>query len=223
MSRDPFTQPAIEFEKKHNVSDIAGRYKFPEGVTSESIEQMTEEFIHASIYEGKERKKYTKQFGQSIGNAELTLEEVKANKNMTQAFEGFLEDLEHQAHTKMLGELEKLNPEIKKIRFNRAKGGNIDDVLDGIASGFNHADIDHYLNFTKDAGVKNPIEYRATESFAKLRELEAKIGERLEGVRSQKVLGWDASKSTLEKIWEQVKDRPVQAAVEIEKDIGKLR
>ncbi len=131
-----------------------------------------------------------------------------------------MQQREYEELVTMLGKLEVLNPEIARIRFDRANTKHLSDVVHGMVSGFNPDCIDHYINRLNGVNCLRGIEEHMPE--IERRALESKVLQKL-GMEAEHTVGWIASHPTLEKIWMQVKDRPIAALAEgIEKSASRL-
>jgi len=152
-------------------------------------------------------------FGTALGHP-ITFQQIEANDNLRTAFEGFVQQREHEELSQMLAKLEALNPKIAAIRFDRANTKHLSDVVHGVVSGFHPDCIDHYINFSR-VGCLMDLERHPAETAR--RALESRILNHL-GESAEHTVGWIASIPTLERIWEQIKGRPLQA---LEEGLGK--
>ena len=117
----------------------------------------------------------------------------------------------HEAEIKSIfNMLELHNPEhVSKIVFDRSKPKHVKDVVHGMVSGFNTDDINYFMRRSYSPhSLEHPV-WIAED--AKRTAAEVKIMQR---TQLKPRMQWIASDPTLDKIWQQVKDRPVINSVE---------
>ena len=104
-------QPAIEFEQLHQLSDIAGIYKFPDEPGLDRVSIQHKIWAHydtatdPEILAGR-----IKQFGAALGNHAITSQEIQANDNLSQTFVKFVKDREHEELTRILEQIKGYQP-----------------------------------------------------------------------------------------------------------------
>ncbi len=164
-----YEQPALDFEKAHGLSGVAGRYIFDPSRTQQHLQQKI--WSHDGDFQGLTDLEYS--------------------------------DIFHQ--------LERLNPtEIGKIRFNRLSAHELNDVVNGIVSGFTPEDISFFIK-RSHGGIPLKKFDRLPEGVART-DIETKIMQRLD---PRYHIQWIASPTTLDNIWNQVKERPVTRPYDI--------
>lgn len=201
-------QPAIEFEQLHGVSGVAGHYKFPDErkFGRSAMQQRIWDYYDAASNPGPE---LIRKFGDVTGRPGVTRQDIQADKKLGSAFGEYLRRGRHEELTDMSRKLGDLNPEqIAKLHFDHMHTTQLSDVVHGMVSGFNPDDINHYVARFHGTACLAEVE-RTAEEVAR-RSLERKILDKL-GKAGRQTIGWIASHSTLERIWEQVKGRPLQA------------
>lgn len=121
-----------------------------------------------------------------------------------------VQHLPHDEMVTIISHLEKLNPElVSQIQFNRNVPKELRDVVHGMVSGFNVDDINLFMKRATSGIDPNKLVYTAEEVARDA--FEAKIMQRL---KINNPIQWVASEQTLEKIWQQVKDRPIITTLE---------
>jgi len=198
-------EPAKLFELEHRVSGIAGCYKFGNSDPGDrlSMARRIESFT-GRISLGDVLSTRARQFGEVIGEPDITVDRIRDNEDLRREFDAFVERRDQKDLQEMLRQLEILNPtEIERIQFDRDNRQQVVDVIHGVVSGFTPADINEYLAQRDTRKQYEPL----STSELERRAMESRILEKL-GKSKEITVGWVASMPTLEMIWQQVKDRP---------------
>lgn len=137
--------PAHRFEAQNNIDGIAGDYVFPNNMT-------------AAAYEDR----YTWLFDQHGGIARMP-EILKDFYAPERDFKGneikggiadFLGEKASAQYRALLNDgwnrLERANPELKALTFDRTHAGETYNALMGVTSGFNVQDIDFFLKLRRE-------------------------------------------------------------------------
>lgn len=118
-------------------------------------------------------------------------------------------EIPHDKMSTIFHELRELNPDaISKINFKPEIPHQVNDVVRGMVSGFNVDDINLFMK--RAHGNLSPTVNKGL--FNEIRAWEIKIMQRLDHPHAMQ---WVASEPTLQNIWNQVKDRPIQRSLDI--------
>lgn len=168
-----YTAHAFDLENQYGLKDIAGHYNFINGKD-------------APYAEYEYRKEYQKYF---IADRFLQSDDPyrkEAGETLREKIPSALERI-----NKEIAELTELNPELKRLNYNRREINEAYRALIGITSRYNPDDINVYLHAVR-TGVKDK-----------------KISERVEKIKKEQGLkiGWQPAMKTLEKIETQLRER----------------
>ncbi len=194
-------QFAIEFEERYGLNGIAGRYVFPE---EPGFDRLTLQHKVWEIYDTEKHPALldarVQQFAAAL-NHPVTLEQIRENDQVCYYFATFMQ---HQELLEMLTVYEKLaalNPQAAaQLRFDKDDSKEVLDVVHGMVSGFSPEDINHYLESFRHEGGFMALEQTPKEQARMV--LTTRIKDQIGDIPS-----WRPATSTLEKIWEQVKQR----------------
>ncbi len=126
------------------------------------------------------------------------------------------QQLPHEELDRIYKELLRLNPDqLRAIEIKPGATEELRDVVHGIVSGFNHEDINFYI---KRAHGDLPLKQLGVAGERAREEISTRIMQRL---KINAPMHWTASESTLDKIWQQVKDLPIINSAEVAS--GKFR
>lgn len=185
-------QHAKRFEEKHNVRGIAGHWKFPEELRIDGVALLQRlEYLHneRKIEEVEKQSEEMKRQG-------MKLEEIRKS-----VFDKVIQREEGVPYAEFINPVyERLlldNRELRTIEIlnDAEKRG----VVQGVIYGYNFDDIKYFIERRRMGA-----QCLTWEPEIKRLELEKQVKEKL-GIKSTR---WIACQSTLENIWEQIKDRP---------------
>jgi hypothetical protein len=199
-------EPAKKFEREHVVSGIAGYYKFPGEPGLDQLSLQTRLRCYTGFNCSQELTTIrVQEFGKEKGTPSITLTDIQADEELTREFSRFATNRKKEDINFMLSKVEIMNPErTAALCFDRSDVYQAVDVLHGIVSGFSPSDINYYIRQTNSGIPWRERERSATE--IERRAIESRILSKL-GKTNKKTLGWIPSIETLERIWEQIKDR----------------
>ncbi|NBO19295.1 MAG: hypothetical protein EBV03_08750 [Proteobacteria bacterium] len=196
-------QPAVLFEQRHGLKGIAGHYKFLD-VPGWSWREMDQRFEH--FFDRKETpEKFPDLIREYAARTQqpVTPESVSRGGEHRKPFLYYLIAQETLELDKMYQVMASLNPEAAaKLHFEPSRPRELSTVVQGFVSGFNTDDINYYLARSRRENRKLfiPREIMRNEADKKI---VARMGLDTHG------LGWIASPTTQQKIWEQVKHLPM--------------
>lgn len=169
--RPRYVAAAVQLEDKTGLKGIAGRYKFIGGA-------------EPAFAEYGYRKRFRK-----FAIAEKFLKsgdpiQIQAAQKLTPQFAEALKEI-NEEHKKLL----ELNPELKKLNFNKASITESYHALIGVTSQYNPDDVNSYLqNNIRQGKINRPVHDRINQITQKT------------GIR----FGWQPSEKTMDKIERQL-------------------
>lgn len=196
-------QPPVNFEKKHGLTGISGGYTYPDipGWDWYSLDKRFDYFF--------DRKQDPELFPKEIerfakaSSLPATAESVSAGGPHRMGMLRHLLKLEHQELTIIFARLAACNPEAcAKIKFNPDKLRELSHAVQGIVSGMNTDDINYFIARERPENRQAfmPREHMRMQADKKII---ARLG------LSDSGPGWIACPATQQKIWDQIKQRPM--------------
>lgn len=173
VKRKPHVEPARAFECAAGLTGVAGRYRFPDGLSAADFEKMyTWRFAHEAcrpeILQGKGMPvpAYAEDCLTRMQSALLGGDYSKSHflqglwaDAVSAEFNHVMQTPDHPYRIRQRAvwdALVSLNPQLKNVQVGRMQGRAMYDAMMGVSSGFNVDDINHFLRRAQNGFPADP-------------------------------------------------------------------